>query len=63
MSSLRPPTHNYLHPLALTDPVQSSNALYFPQKPSKLVQLGPKVQKSPKIWKISTLKSSYFDIF
>ena len=62
MSSLRPSTHNHLHPLACTDPVQSSSTLNLPQKPNKPEQLSPKFQKSPKIGKISTLNPSYFDI-
>ena len=62
MSSLRPSTHNQLYPLARTDPVQSRKALYLPHKTHKPEHLGTKDQKSPKIRKISTLKSSYFDI-
>ena len=62
MSSLRPSTHNHLYPLASTDPVQSSSILHLPQKPNKPEQLSPKAQKSPKIRKILTSKSSYFDI-
>ena len=62
MSSLRPSTYNHLDSLARTDPVQSSSTLYSPQKPNKHEQLSPKVQKSTKIRKILTLKSSYFDI-
>ena len=62
MSSLRPSTPHHLYPLACTDPVQSSSILYLPQKPNKPEQLSPKVQKSPKIGKISTLNPSFFDI-
>ena len=62
MSSLRPSTYNHLYPLACTDPVQSSSTVYLPQKPNKSEQISPKVQKSPKIGKISTFNPSYFDI-
>ena len=62
MSSLRPSTHNNLHPLARTDPVQSSGTHYLPQKPIKPEQHGPKAPKLPINRENSTSKSCYFDI-
>ena len=47
----RPSTHNYLHPLARTDPIQSCSTLYPPQKPNKRQQHGPKSKNRRKFGK------------